>query len=709
MITLYSGGVPSYPLEGVSNLCITRLYDGNDTLSFDISPQHQLYQLLGEECKIGYLDQVFIVKAINERTETASIDCELDLYDFKKTFHKTYSKNGLSVVFGDILDDICARTGWHSVGTGTVTQRQEVQFEEMTDYDVLASCQELYSVSYAFNHKEKSVTVIEPHKQTAQGVYLTDELNLESVSFKGDTNQFVTRLYAYGKDGLTIESVNSGKPYLDNNSYSDEIVSAVWKDTGIESAQELKEAAEKQLQQLAVPVRSYECRVIDLARLNSDYQSLKINIFSVVTLIDRVRKTRVDHQVVEYKEYPLDPMSNVVTLSNVKKTIKGSIDSVHSQVQEEIDATKSSLEQAIERATGLITDLEDSYITFVTEGDKNEIIIADQKDYKTAQNIWRWNIDGLGHSKSGYNGRYTMAMTKEDEIVADRITSGTLNADRIRSGRISAGSGKTWIDMDNGSFSFNNGQLSLQDGNLYMSGHIESTSGNLAGWDLTGMGFIGQDGRTGMCATPQHANIAFWAGGTSSTIGTSNVRIYHDGLVCAGKLESNQLEIPSETGGILLYKTDVDNLAIRGIKEILLTTNAGVRVVSTRNQYFTPVHAKEYWIGDSHILKSSQRAYSGSALSVIAQGTVYEYDEVPIEDDGPAVQSASTGRIGLTLNQPMPADGEEGQGPELCLNDLISVLWKAIQEQQEQIESLTTQVTAFKGRLDAAAPQSSGQ
>ena len=45
--------------------------------------------------------------------------------------------------------------------------------------------------------------------------------------------------------------------------------------------------------------------------------------------------------------------------------------------------------------------------------------------------VWRWNINGLGYSSTGYNGIFIPAITSDGQIVADFITTGTLDANRI--------------------------------------------------------------------------------------------------------------------------------------------------------------------------------------------------------------------------------------------------------------------------------------
>lgn len=74
--------------------------------------------------------------------------------------------------------------------------------------------------------------------------------------------------------------------------------------------------AKAKLAVLAVPEQSYTAKVIDLAKTLPDTYGdvLAFDLYDVVTLIDRKRKTRINYRIVEIKEYPADATLNTVTL-----------------------------------------------------------------------------------------------------------------------------------------------------------------------------------------------------------------------------------------------------------------------------------------------------------------------------------------------------------------------------------------------------------
>ena len=111
------------------------------------------------------------------------------------------------------------------------------------------------------------------------------------------------------------------------------------------------------------------------------------------------------------------------------------------------------MQQAIDQATELITGNLGGYVVLHDsngDGKPDEILIMDDPDITQAVKVWRWNQAGLGYSSTGYAGPYGLAMTANGEIVADFITTGTLNADLIKAGVIEDAAGNSTIDMSNG-------------------------------------------------------------------------------------------------------------------------------------------------------------------------------------------------------------------------------------------------------------------
>lgn len=110
-------------------------------------------------------------------------------------------------------------------------------------------------------------------------------------------------------------------------------------------------------------------------------------------------------------------------------------------VREELSAESTRLQQYTDNATALITGGLGGTVVINKNADGKPIEICilgdDTEDISQADNIWRWNKNGLGFSSTGYSGEYATAMTADGAIVADLITTGTLNASLIKTGVLS--------------------------------------------------------------------------------------------------------------------------------------------------------------------------------------------------------------------------------------------------------------------------------
>ena len=134
-----------------------------------------------------------------------------------------------------------------------------------------------------------------------------------------------------------------------------------------------------------------------------------------------------------------------------KTNITDTIIATNNEIAEK--PNKSYLAEAVDRATKLITGNLGGYVVIHDsngDGEPDEILIMDTPDISTAQRLWRFNKNGLGYSSTGYNGTYGLAMTANGEIVADFVTTGTMSANRVRTGLIASTNNLLQIDLDAG-------------------------------------------------------------------------------------------------------------------------------------------------------------------------------------------------------------------------------------------------------------------
>ena len=458
-----------YPLPlDKADWYIIHSWDGLDSLTFDIPPKHDSYPRIAEEVRITDGQNRYIVKDIDECSTVSTVVCELDMDDWKETLYPTFRTT--DKYLSEVLDQI-KPAGWKIINAGVSSKRATVEasegdpLENVTPYDLLGRISEVYEVVFQYNTIDRELTVVDPTLFQASGEYLMENLNLKSIKYTGNTQDFATRLYAQGKEGLTFADINDGKDYVEDLSYSNRVISVGWKDERYTVKENLLKAAKEKLKKLAFPVRSYECSVLDLAKLHPEYAFLSFALFRVVTLVDKRRKTRVDHQIVEYRDYPDAPEKNVVTLSSTVPKIQNTIDQIKVDMAEQDNTVRSDMQEAIENATDLITGAKGGNVKVtITNGKPTEILIMDTDDVNTCKRVWRWNIAGFAYSRNGINGPYTTAITMDGRIVADFITAGTMSANIIRGGVLQSQNGMLRFDLNNANMSVYNasGQLILR-------------------------------------------------------------------------------------------------------------------------------------------------------------------------------------------------------------------------------------------------------
>ena len=138
------------------------------------------------------------------------------------------------------------------------------------------------------------------------------------------------------------------------------------------------------------------------------------------------------------------------TFGDARTNICDTIASAQKQLQE--TPSTSFMAEAIAHATELITGNLGGYVILHDSdgnGEPDEILIMNTPDIATATQVWRWNKNGLGYATS-YAGPYGTAITSDGKIVADYITTGTLNADLIKAGTIEDAGHNSTINMTTG-------------------------------------------------------------------------------------------------------------------------------------------------------------------------------------------------------------------------------------------------------------------
>jgi phage minor structural protein len=186
----------------------------------------------------------------------------------------------------------------------------------------------------------------------------------------------------------------------------------------------------------------YRVNLCDIVTVKHPLYGINVKSKVVKTVFDSVRE--------KYEKIEIGEVS-----ANISKTIAAQ----EKEIAQKVDF--SELGKAVANATSSIAGNKGGYVVLYPSAvQPQELLILDKPNIGDASNVWRWNLSGLGHSSNGYNGDFTTAITADGQIVADFITTGTLNAsllnvinlsaDSINTGILSSKDGKTFLDLNSG-------------------------------------------------------------------------------------------------------------------------------------------------------------------------------------------------------------------------------------------------------------------
>ena len=296
---------------------IKEQFDGINYLTFTLPEDVVVHN---EDVVFETIDrQEYVVKIINGDY----ITCELNL-DGLKAQQTDFSNN--SETAGNTLTQALSGTGWTGIDQTGLTSKKTIS-GALTPFDIIQKIAETWDgVTALYNTEQKTVTLVFPALNTATVTFLTEDLNLRQLDIAGDSSNFCTRIRAEGKDGMTFASINDGKDYVENYSYSNKVIyGEKIVDNRFTDAQSLLEYAQSKLDAMAVPSLSYECDVVDVASYDGEYSFLELKMHKAVWLLDKKRNMRIQHRVVAYERHPANPENNKVTLATVLITLQQAV------------------------------------------------------------------------------------------------------------------------------------------------------------------------------------------------------------------------------------------------------------------------------------------------------------------------------------------------------------------------------------------------
>ena len=290
----------------------------------------------------------------------------------------------------------------------------------------------------------------------SKGTKISYGKNLIGLTATIDMSNIATRIVPVAFDGITLPEKYVDSEYIDN--YSNPIIRVVefenvkYAESPNNSSGEgykTLDAVYVELRRLAslmftndhvdIPNSNFEVDFVELSKTEQykKYKDLEtVNLGDVVKVEHKPLNIDFTVRVISYKYNCLLNRYDSIELGQQSDTIFTSINEIKKNesitLGTIIELVNVSKEEAVNKATELIQNGLGGYVIKTND----ELIITDNPDLSLAVNVWRWNVNGLGFSSTGYNGTYGLALTGDGQIVADKITAGELNGEIIKANSI---------------------------------------------------------------------------------------------------------------------------------------------------------------------------------------------------------------------------------------------------------------------------------
>lgn len=277
------------------------------------------------------------------------------------------------------------------------------------------------------------------------GVLIRYGKNLIDLQQEQEINSVYTAVYPYVVDaeGNVTELADKLVPVPGSFSFENVLtldMTGYFEETPTEGQLESAAQAYISANGIGVPKVSLTLSFVQLAQYDQ-YAGLAlledVSLCDTVTVEFEELGVQASAKVVKTVYDVLEGVYDSVEVGSIRSNIADTIATLGGQVEKVSNSYPSQLLKAITTATEKITGNRGGYVILHdsnNDGEPDELLIMDTDDISTATNVWRWNQAGLGFSSTGYSGTYGTAITADGQIVADFVTTGLLNAQRITMG-----------------------------------------------------------------------------------------------------------------------------------------------------------------------------------------------------------------------------------------------------------------------------------
>lgn len=328
-----------------------------------------------------------------------------------------------------IMNYIEKRTGWKTgyISHNLTTIYRSFDFSNSNILQMMIEIQKSFGCLFRFNTIDKIIDIYEVTQLGKnQGLYISDRNYINSLDKKVNYGEIKTRLFLYGKDNVSIQSVNiTGQPYLENYDYykttdfmSQDLILALDNyDAFIETK---RGDFAGYLEQLAIRNEALGLRSDELVALKSQLKDIQLNLDIAITSKQPTEqyKTQETAKLLEIKNKTtqITNLENqILSIYTSMETLKNDIDisehltlvqlrELDSFIKEDVfndtNYTEDNVDELYNEGVKLLSKVSQPAIQFNTD-------VVDFLSVVECQHVWDKFILGdlvkIRHSELGVN------------------------------------------------------------------------------------------------------------------------------------------------------------------------------------------------------------------------------------------------------------------------------------------------------------------
>lgn len=316
-VVLDANGAWEAVLENAYDIIVTGEVNGADTLEFKLPYSDPKRSTLDNEKLVQIAGDIYRIRTLTDEKGSDGSGILTTVYAEAAFYDLTFSVEKQPAEFNAALPTeplayALDGTGW-DIGTVDVSTLRTWTCQEKNALAILRMTQQIHGGDLVFDSRNRLVSLL-TFSGRDSGALFAYRKNLTGIKRVVDTRSLVTRLYAYGKDGMTFASINNGREYMEDFTYSNEVRVSTLNLSNFTNPYQMLEYTDMRLADYAKPRVSYVLSTMDLSVLTG-YEHEQWDLGDIVTVDDRDLDLTIKTRVIR-REYNLqEPWKTVLELS----------------------------------------------------------------------------------------------------------------------------------------------------------------------------------------------------------------------------------------------------------------------------------------------------------------------------------------------------------------------------------------------------------